>query len=156
MVITSALHAEGRQFNSGRNHAFFKTNTFCFFCSMFNREDGNSHFLIDSEISEISTRSASHFIAFVKYSRTPTNGHFFWRTVHTFTLVSNSLQLPPLYNGHFLLSSRCRLSHKLPMNPKKLKLPIKVSKSYQKVAIFFKKLPKSCPNFSAFRTFFGC
>ena len=31
MVITSALHAEGRQFNSGRNHAFFKTNTLCFF-----------------------------------------------------------------------------------------------------------------------------
>ena len=36
------------------------------------------------------------------------------------------------------------------------KLPIKVSKSCQKVAIFFKRLPKSCQNFSAFRTFFGC
>ena len=29
-----------------------------------------------------------------KYSQTSTNGHF-WRTVHTFTLVSTSLQWPP-------------------------------------------------------------
>ena len=82
-----------------------------------------------------------HSLSTVELPLTATSlhGHFFWRTVHTFTLVSNSLQLPPLYNGHFLLSSRCRLSHKLPMNPKKLKLPIKVSKSCQKVA---EKLPK--------------
>ena len=139
MVITSALHAEGRQFNSGRNHAFFKTNTLCFFCSMFNREDGNSHFLIDSEISEISTRSASHFIAFVKYSRTPTNGHLSTTVIFFGGQSIHSLLFQTHYNGRFLLSSRCRLSHKLPMNPKKLKLPIKVSKSCQKVA---EKLPK--------------
>ena len=29
------------------------------------------------------------------------NGHFFWRTVHTFTLVSAFLQWTPLYIGHF-------------------------------------------------------
>ena len=34
------------------------------------------------------------------------NGHFFWRTVPTLTLVSTSLQQSPLYNGHFLLSPR--------------------------------------------------
>ena len=36
---------------------------------------------------------------------------FFRRTVHTFTLVSASVQRPPLYNGHFFLSGqvcRCR------------------------------------------------
>ena len=31
---------------------------------------------------------------------------FFWRTVHTFTLVSNSLQRPPLYGGHFFFSGQ--------------------------------------------------
>ena len=31
---------------------------------------------------------------------------FFWWTVHTFTLVSTSLQWPPLYNSDFLLSLR--------------------------------------------------
>ena len=100
MVITSALHAEGRQFNSGRNHAFFKTNTLCFFCSMFNREDGNSHFLIDSEISEISTRSASHFIAFVKYSRTPTNGHLSTTVIFLGGQSKHSLLFQTLYKGH--------------------------------------------------------
>ena len=51
------------------------------------------------------------------YSQTSTNGHlsimgtslqrpFFWRTFHTFTLVSTSLQWTPLNNGHFLLSPR--------------------------------------------------
>ena len=46
-----------------------------------------------------------------------------------------------------------RLSHKLPMNPKK-KLLIKVSKSCEKVAKKLLLFPKSCQNLSAFLTFF--
>ena len=41
--------------------------------------------------------------------------------------------------------SPCRLSHKLPMNPKKV--PIKVSNSCQKVAIFFQKVAEKLLNF---------
>ena len=41
------------------------------------------------------------------------NGHFFWRTVPTLTLVSTSLQRSPLYNGHFLLSPRWPLLSRL-------------------------------------------
>ena len=57
-----------------------------------------------------------------------------------------------------------RLSHKLPMNPKKVadksleKLP-KSCYFFQKVAeklLNFQKVAEKLPNFSAFRTFFGC
>ena len=48
--------------------------------------------------------------------------------------------------------SPCRLSHKLPMNPKKV--PIKVSNSCQKVAIFFQKVAEKLPKFFCFSYLF--
>ena len=84
--------------------------------------------------------------------------YFFIRIIHILScfvfLVCRAFLTLSLWLGRLCKPQATSLATSCRWIPKKL--PIKVSKSCQKVAIFFKKLPKSCQNFSAFRTFFGC
>ena len=61
----------------------------------------NTHFASNYPTLSLETRHYSHL---------STTAIFWGRIVHTFTLVSTSLQRLSLYNGHFLLSpsGRCK------------------------------------------------